>query len=199
MNLDLLTALMAFAFVTSITPGPNNLMLMSSGASFGVKRTIPHILGVALGFVFMLIVVGFGIMQLFDRYPVSYSILNYGCAVYLIYLAAKIATATATSEQGEDTQGRDPMSFFQAVLFQWINPKAWTMALTAVTLYAPNRSIESLLIVATIFGIINLPSVGIWAVLGQQLSRVLTNSFRFKLFNLSMAILLLLSLYPAFV
>lgn len=196
MNLDLLTALTAFAFVTSITPGPNNLLLMSSGASFGVRRTIPHILGVALGFVFMLILVGFGLMKLFDQYPISYYVLKFSCAIYLIYLSAKIATAP--SQESTLETDRNPLSFLEAASFQWINPKAWTMALTTVTVYAPSQSFNSLVIVAAIFGIINLPSVGIWAVLGQQLSRVLTNKIRFKTFNVTMALLLLMSLYPSF-
>jgi len=195
MNLELLTALIAFAFVTSITPGPNNLMLMSSGASFGIRRTIPHLFGVVLGFVFMLILVGFGLMKLFDQYPLSYDVLKFGCATYLIYLAVKVATAPAKDSSLET--GRSPLSFLQAASFQWINPKAWTIALTTATVYAPSQSFNSSVVVAVIFGIINLPSVGVWAVLGQQLSRLLTSKIRFRAFNISMAFLLLVSLYPS--
>lgn len=194
MSYELFTALMAFAFVSSITPGPNNLMLMTSGANFGFRRTIPHMLGVGLGFVFMLILVGVGLIQVFDLYPVSHQILRIVSIIYLVYLAYKIATASGP--EGDVKSSATPMTFMQAVLFQWVNPKAWTMTLTAVSVYSPTRGIESILLVAFIFGAINLPSVSVWTVLGLQLRRILTNASRLKAFNVSMAVLLLFSLYP---
>lgn len=196
MSFDLLIALTAFAFVASITPGPNNLMLMSSGASFGLRRTIPHILGAVVGFVFMLILVGFGLIKLFEQYPASYDVLKFACSIFLFYLAVKIARAAPLESTIEPD--KNPLSFFGAAIFQWINPKGWTTALTIVTVYAPNQNIESLAIVAVIFGLINLPSASLWAVLGQQFSRVLTSKIRFKVFNIMMAGLLLISLYPSF-
>ncbi|PTX54077.1 threonine/homoserine/homoserine lactone efflux protein [Litoreibacter ponti] len=193
MTFEIFTALAAFAFVSSITPGPNNLMLMASGANFGFRRTIPHMLGIALGFVLMVFLVGIGLVQVFDRYPVSHTILKLASAVYMTWLAWKIANA-APPKQGE--AGGTPMTFLQAAAFQWVNPKAWAMALTAITLYAPDRSLAAVALVAMIFGAINGPSVSTWTVLGQQMRRVLTNPTRLRIFNISMALLLMASLYP---
>ena len=191
---DLLLALIAFAFVSSISPGPNNLMLMSSGANFGFKRTIPHMLGVGLGFTFMVVLVGIGLMQLFNNYPVMYQILKYVSVSYLVYLAYKIATASKPDNSQNDKA--KPITFIQAAAFQWVNPKAWTMALTAISVYSPSQQMESIAIVALVVGLVNLPSVSLWAVLGQQLSKILSTNSRLRTFNFSMAGLLLLSLYP---
>jgi len=193
MTYDLFLALALFAFVSSITPGPNNLMLMASGANFGFRRTIPHMLGVALGFVFMVLLVGAGLVQVFDAFPVSYTVLKVVSVVYLLFLAWKIANA-APIEAGTDA-GR-PMTFVQAAAFQWVNPKAWAMALTAISAYTPSQTLVAILMVGVIFGAINLPSVSSWTVLGQQMARILTNPRRLTLFNWTMAILLVASLYP---
>lgn len=194
MQFELITALMAFAFVSSITPGPNNLMLMASGANFGFRQTIPHMLGVALGFTLMIVLVGVGLVQIFDAFPVTYKVLRIFSITYLLYLAYKIATAAAP--QGTQISKKTPFTFVQAALFQWVNPKAWTMALTAVSVYSPTRSVETIVIVALVFGVINLPSVSVWTVLGQQLKAILTNTVRLRLFNFTMAFLLVGSLYP---
>jgi len=193
MTYHLLTALIAFAFVTSITPGPNNLMLMASGANFGVRRSIPHMSGVALGFVFMLILIGLGLAKLFDIYPASHTILKVASIIYLSFLAWKIATAAPPDDT---TENKSPMTFVQAAMFQWVNPKAWTMALTAVTAYAPSQTFTATLLVAAVFGAINWPCVGFWTVLGQQMRKVLTSRKRLRAFNIFMAVLLLASLYP---
>ena len=193
MTLELLSALAAFAFVSSITPGPNNLMLMASGANFGFRRTIPHMLGIGLGFTIMVMFVGAGLLQVFDAYPISYSILKVGSVFYLVYLAWKIATA-APVKYGQSA-GK-PMTFLQAAGFQWVNPKAWAMALTAVTVYTPDTSLWAIGLVAMVFGAINLPSVSTWTLLGQQMAKVLTNPARLRIFNGSMAALLIASLYP---
>ena len=193
MTYDLLAALALFAFVSSITPGPNNLMLMASGANFGFRRTIPHMLGVALGFVFMVLLVGAGLVQIFDLLPVTYTLLKIGSVLYLLYLAWKIAHAAPASPQ--DQAGR-PMSFLQAAAFQWVNPKAWAMALTAISAYTPGRTLAAILLVGLIFGAINLPSVGSWTLLGQQMARFLTSPTRLAVFNWTMAALLVASLYP---
>jgi len=193
MTYELLTALVAFAFVTSITPGPNNLMLMASGANFGFRQTIPHMLGVGLGFVLMVVLVGVGLVQIFDAYPVSHTVLKVVSVGYLLYLAWKIATAAPP--RGTEKAGT-PMTFVQAVLFQWVNPKAWAMALTAVSVYAPSQTLGAIALVALIFGAINLPSVSSWTILGQQMRRLLTNPRRLRAFNMVMAVLLVASLYP---
>ncbi len=193
MNYAILLPLATFAFVTSITPGPNNLMLMASGANFGFKRTIPHMLGVALGFVFMAFLMGLGLAELFEKWPWLHSVLSVVSVVYLVWLAWKIANS-APPKPGE--AAGTPMTFLQAAAFQWVNPKAWAMALTAVTIYAPGDTALAMLIVASAFGAVNLPSVSVWVLLGQGMQRILTNNARLRAFNWTMAVLLVLSLYP---
>jgi threonine/homoserine/homoserine lactone efflux protein len=194
MTPELLAALAAFAFVSSITPGPNNLMLMASGANYGYTRTIPHMLGVALGFTLMVTLVGIGLMQVFDRYPITYDLLRVCSVLYLLYLAWRIATAAAP-HAGEPARGR-PFTFLQAAAFQWVNPKAWTMALTAISVYAPSHSLYASVWVAVVFGAVNLPCINVWTVLGIQLRRLLNNPMRLRVFNIGMALLLVGSLYP---
>ncbi|MBM7068708.1 LysE family translocator [Actibacterium sp. 188UL27-1] len=194
MTYELLLALASFAFVSSITPGPNNLMLMASGANFGFRRTIPHMLGVGLGFVLMVVLVGLGLAQVFEVYPFSHTVLMVLSITYLLYLAWKIATAAPPADTAETAEKR-PITFLQAAAFQWVNPKAWTMALTAVTVYAPDKTMLTILMVAVVFGLINLPAVSSWTVLGQKMRLVLTNPKRLRLFNWLMAGLLIASLY----
>ncbi len=193
MTFDLVPALATFAFVSSITPGPNNLMLMASGANFGFPRTVPHMLGIGIGFSLMLLLVGAGLVQIFDAYPISHHILKIGSAVYLLYLAWKIANA-APVRKGEDIG--TPMTFLQAAAFQWVNPKAWSMALTAVSVYTPDTTFAAIALVALVFGAINLPAVSTWTIVGQQMARFLTNPARLRTFNWTMAALLVASLYP---
>ena len=188
--------LLGFAFASSITPGPNNMMLMASGANFGVRRTVPHMLGVSIGFAVMIALVGMGLVGLFEAWPPAFTVLKVVSALYLIWLAWKIATSPAPSAQGADTDGR-PMTFMQAALFQWVNPKAWTMALTAIAVYAGSRSIPAVLGVAAVFGAINLPTVGVWAAMGQYLRRWMTDDRRRRAFNWGMAALLVGSLVVA--
>ncbi len=188
--------LATFAFVTSITPGPNNLMLMASGANFGFRRTIPHMLGVALGFVFMAFLMGIGLAELFEEFPWLHTVLTVVSIVYLLWLAWKIANA-APPEPGA-AKGT-PLTFLQAAAFQWVNPKAWAMALTAVTIYAPGDTALAIFAVAAVFGAINLPSVSTWCLLGQGMQRVLTDQRRLSVFNWTMALLLVLSLYPVLI
>lgn len=190
---DIVIALVAFAFVSSITPGPNTLMLMASAANFGVRRTVPHMLGVGIGFTVMVVLVGLGVAGIFAAWPPAGLILKVVSVAYLLWLAWKIATA-APPRPGA-AAGR-PFTFLQAAGFQWVNPKAWTMALSAVTLYAPGREVGSVLFVAMVFGLVNLPSIGFWAGLGAQMQRFLTSTVRLRRFNLVMAALLVASLYP---
>ncbi|MEY3308129.1 MAG: hypothetical protein RLZZ413_2167 [Pseudomonadota bacterium] len=193
MMLETLPALALFALVTSVTPGPNNLMLMASGANFGFRRTVPHMLGVGLGFVLMTFLVGIGLAGLFQTYPLAVTALEVVSVVYMLWLAWKIANAAAPKDR---QAGGTPMTFLQAAAFQWVNPKAWAMALTAITVHAPDRSLWAVALVAVIFGAINLPSVSLWTLIGQQLRRVLTNTRRLMIFNWTMAGLLVLSLAP---
>lgn len=195
MQLEILTALVTFAFVGSVTPGPNNLMLMSSGANFGIWRTMPHFLGIGFGFVMMVILVGTGLVQVFRLYPVSYEVLRWLSIAYLSYLAWKIATSKSSLAQA---RGR-PLTWLQAALFQWVNPKAWAMALTAVTVYAPSQSLAAVALIAFVCGAINMPSIFIWVVMGSKLQRYLATGARLQRFNYAMAALLLATLYPVVV
>ncbi|SLN20093.1 LysE family translocator [Pseudooctadecabacter jejudonensis] len=198
MSYEIFIALSAFAFVSSITPGPNNTMLMASGANFGVWRTLPHMLGVGIGFSVMIIMVGMGLMQVFEAYPVTDRILKIVSVVYLLWLAFKIATAAPRLPDAPETGGT-PLSFFQAGAFQWVNPKAWTMAVYAITNYATvdgARSFVAVGMVALAFGIVNIPCVASWTILGQQMRRFLTSPGRLRTFNWVMALLLVATLYP---
>lgn len=193
MTYELLFALSAFAFVSSITPGPNNLMLMASGANFGFMRSIPHMLGISIGFMVLMLLTGLGLAQVFDLYPVSHTILKVLSAAYMLWLAWKIANAAPV--QKSEAAGV-PMTFFQAAAFQWVNPKAWAMALTANTVYVGGLGIGVLALACAIFALVNLPSVSFWTMAGQQMARFLTNPARLRAFNWTMAALLVVSLYP---
>ncbi|SHM68638.1 Threonine/homoserine/homoserine lactone efflux protein [Roseovarius litoreus] len=193
MSLELLTALVAFAFVTVITPGPNNLMLMASGANFGFRRSVPHMLGIGLGFPSMVFLVGIGVMQLFDLWPPSYLILKVLSVAYLLYLAWKIANAAPPKEAR--SEGR-PLTFVQSAAFQWVNPKAWSMALSAITLYATSRDLAAVLWVAGTYVAVSTVSTTSWTVLGQQMRRLLNSPAKLRLFNRVMAGLLVATLIP---
>ncbi|MDF1728172.1 MAG: LysE family translocator, partial [Sulfitobacter sp.] len=151
MTLPILTALLGFAFVATVTPGPNNLMLMTSGANFGFRRTLPHMLGIVGGVSVMALLVGAGLMALFDAVPALNLLLKVVSVAYLLWLAFKIATAAPVEERNAESR---PMTFLQAATFQWVNPKAWAMCLSAITLYAPDRSILSVAIVAGAFALV---------------------------------------------
>ena len=193
MNTDVLPALALFAFVSSATPGPNNLMLMASGANFGFRRSIPHMLGISVGFMVMLFAVGSGLVQIFDRFPVIYDVLKIASVIYMLWLAWKIANAAPVTKSAE---AGAPMTFLQAAAFQWVNPKAWAMALTAITVYVGDAGLIWLGAGALIFAFVNLPSVSMWTVAGQQMQRFLTNPRRLRAYNWTMAALLIASLYP---
>ncbi|MEM7075037.1 MAG: LysE family translocator [Pseudomonadota bacterium] len=193
MTYDLLAALFVFAFATVITPGPNNLMLMASGANFGFRRTVPHMLGIGLGMPAMVVVVGLGMMRVFELWPPSLTILKVLSVVYLLYLAWKIAHA---APPGQAEAGGKPLTFLQSAAFQWVNPKAWSMALTAITLYATGRDLPAILIVAGTYVLMSGVSTTSWTALGQQIGRVLTNPARLRAFNVTMALLLVATLVP---
>lgn len=193
MQLELLIGLATFALVSTITPGPNNLMLMSSGANFGFKRTLPHMLGIGVGFSFMVMLVGVGLVGIFELFPASYTVLKVLSITYLLYLAFKIATAGAPSAGKE--KGK-PITFLQAAAFQWVNPKAWSMALSAVSVYAPSTNISSIVIVSLVFAMMNMPSTSVWTVLGKQMQRYLTSHKRLRIFNGVMGLLLVASVVP---
>ncbi|KPW87346.1 Threonine/homoserine/homoserine lactone efflux protein [Pseudomonas congelans] len=198
LSFDLLLAFTLFAFVTSITPGPNNMMLLASGVNFGFSRTMPHMLGISVGFFVLVLAVGFGLGSVFKAWPVLYTILRYVGAAYLLYLAWKIATSGPASDN-VDSQGK-PLSFMSAALFQWVNPKAWIMAIGAISTYTPMQGyFYNVVVISAVFALINLPSVGVWAGFGSLLRNVLRDPLGLRIFNGVMAALLVASLYPLFI
>ena len=195
MTYEILIALIGFAVASSITPGPNNLMLMASGANYGMRRTLPHMLGISLGHAFMVAMVGIVLLQVFETYPILNIILKVVSAAYMIWFAWKIANAVPP--EAKKVTGK-PFTFLQAAAFQWVNPKAWFMAITAISAYAPQDQgiVMGSLIVAVVFAVVNLPSITIWAWMGVQVRRWLGSARRLRIFNVSMAVLLVVSLYP---
>ena len=192
--LDSLLALILFGFVSSITPGPNNLMLLASGVNFGIRRTIPHMLGIGVGFALMVVLVGLGFGQVFARYPDLHVALKIVGTLYMVYLAWRLANGGGI---GDSQRPKQPMAFLQAAAFQWVNPKAWAMAVSAIAAYTvPDHYTLSILTIAVVFGAVNLPSVSCWALFGLALRRVLSNVRIIRIFNVSMALLLIASLFP---
>ncbi len=194
MTHESLIALALYALVTSVTPGPNNLMLLASGVNFGFRQTIPHMLGIALGFTAMVALVGFGLGAVLTLFPIVFNVLRVLALVYMVWLSWKLASSGSLGSG--DAKAR-PMTFIEAALFQWINPKAWAMALTATTLYTvPDMYYLSVILVAGTFGVVNLPSVSCWAGFGVALRGFLSVPARLRIFNVGMALLLLLSTLP---
>ncbi|MBV8250502.1 MAG: LysE family translocator [Comamonas sp.] len=191
-----LLPLAMFAFVSSVTPGPNNVMLTASGATFGYRRSVPHMLGICLGVVVMVLLIGAGLGQLFEAEPRIYTLLKYLGAAYLIWLAWKIARAGGV-DQGQS--GSRPFSFWQAAAFQWVNPKAWIMAVGVVATYTPREGFfANLMLSAIVLGLVNYPSISVWTLFGSTVGRALRTPQALRAFNGLMAGLLLLSLVPIF-
>ncbi|MGL4490002.1 MAG: LysE family translocator [Rhizobiaceae bacterium] len=187
-------ALFGFAFATSITPGPNNMMLFASGVNFGFRRTIPHMLGIGGGFFTLLIAVGLGLGALLEASPMLHLALKVLGGAYLVWIAWKIGN---THEIGEAKTSAKPMTFLGAAAFQWVNPKAWVMAIGGMAAYAdPDNVTWSVLLVAAVFAVVNVPCVSTWAGFGSVLREWLSVPPRLKWFNISMAVLLLISLWP---
>ncbi|WP_273792259.1 LysE family translocator [Brucella anthropi] len=196
MSIEIFLALLVFAFVSSVTPGPNNLMLLASGVNFGFRRTIPHMLGIGAGFFILLLAVGFGLGALIETVPSFYTVLKFAGGAYMLYLACKIAMSRSIGE-AKHRDKAEPMTFLQAAAFQWVNPKAWVMAITGIATYANHENYYvAVLLVSTAFAIVNLPSVSVWAGFGTLLRNWLSDPVRLKWFNLIMALLLVLSLWP---
>ncbi|MDP4968418.1 MAG: LysE family translocator [Burkholderiaceae bacterium] len=188
-------AMAMFALASSITPGPNNMMLLSSGVNYGFKRTIPHMLGISSGHLVLLLAIAAGLDQLFQLFPLGYQIMKGVGFCYLLYLAWRIAFSTTPLKRGE-TKGH-PSGFFGAALFQWVNPKALLMAITYFSNYMPiDASITFIFLTCLMFTVINLPCLGLWVLLGTQLERVLSQPRQRQVFNLVMALLLVLSMVP---
>ncbi len=195
MSLDTILALTIYAIVTSITPGPNNLMLLASGVNFGFARTIPHMLGISLGFGVLLGAVGLGLGAALTAFPALHLALKIAGGAYLLWLAWKIGSARSMTKS-RDAAGK-PMTFLGAAAFQWVNVKAWVMAVTAMAIYTnPARPFLSVAIIAVVFTALNLPCVSLWAAFGQALRGFLADPARLKWFNIFMGIALAATLWP---
>ena len=203
MAAELLTSLCLFAFVTSITPGPNNAMLFASGVNHGIRRTLPHLLGVTLGFTFMQLAVGLGVGVLFEALPGLYSSLRALGLAYMLYLAWRIAnstppeTAPQPEQSGAPQKSGRPMTFLEASAFQWVNPKALMMCITAASTYAPpDQPIMGALVVTGVFFVAGMPCVALWVLLGRLMRGLLQSRRRLLAFNWAMALLLVASMAP---
>jgi len=193
----LLIALVVFAAVMAFTPGPNNVMVLSSGLTYGLRRTLPHIAGIAIGVSFMVAAMGIGLGAIFTAYPVLQTILKYAGIAYLIYLAFVIAMSESVAP-GQDNQ-RGPMAFWAAALFQWVNVKGWVMAIGIVTAYSAIATFPwNIAMQAALMFIMGGLSSLVWAFFGSSLRRILTSRGAVRGFNIVMALLLLMSLYPVF-
>ncbi|MFN3500319.1 MAG: LysE family translocator [Pannonibacter indicus] len=197
MTPDLIAAFILYAFVSSITPGPNNTMLLASGVNFGLGASLPHILGINIGFSILVLSCGLGIGALFELWPALHDVLKYAGALYMAWLAWKIARSGAPQTAGAKPK---PFTFLQAAAFQWINPKAWIMAIGAIAAYTPaDGFFTNVLIITLLYSLTGGPSSLAWATAGTLLRGFLANPKRLQVFNIAMALLLLASLYPVMI
>jgi threonine/homoserine/homoserine lactone efflux protein len=191
----LLGPLVLFAAAMTLTPGPNVVLVTASGANFGFRRTVPQMLGITLGFGFMVVVAGFGLAGLVHAEPRLHTLLKYAGAAYLVYLAWRIAQADA----GRGTSGgAKPIGFLKAALFTWMNPKAWVSVLGALATYTTvgGDVLWETSVIAAVLAAACLVSCGIWAGFGAVIGRFLAHPRARIAFNWSMAALLVLSLAP---
>jgi threonine/homoserine/homoserine lactone efflux protein len=195
--LDVLVTLSSLALVASITPGPNNAMLAASGANYGLRRSIPHVIGIALGFALMIFLIGLFLGEVFQRSVVLREILRWAAAGLLVYVAWKIATARGL---GTESAATKPFSFLQAASFQWVNPKGWAMG-TAITAQFVNAdaALQSALLIALVFVVVAATSSACWLLLGHAIGRLLKTSNNLLWFNRAMAAIILLCLVLLFI
>jgi threonine/homoserine/homoserine lactone efflux protein len=197
MSQPLLMAFVLFAAVMFFTPGPNNIMVLSSGLTYGFRRTLPHIAGITIGFAFMVGAVGLGFGTIFLAYPVLQTILKYAGAAYLIYLAVVIAMSEPVTP-GQDNR-RGPMTFWGAAMFQWVNVKGWVMVIGTITAYAGIASFPwNIVIQVALSLLLGVASTSTWTLSGSSLRSLMTSPRAVRAFNIVMAVLLLASLYPVF-
>ena len=196
MTINSALALLGFAFVMSITPGPSNFLLLASGVNFGLARSVPLWLGISLGFLTMVFMVGLGLGRVLTSFPLVYSALKLVCVAYVLWLAWKIARSRAIGS-GTADELESPISFVQAALFQLVNPKAWAVALIVTISYTDQSNyLVSLVVTIGLFAIVNLPSIGVWLLSGVALKRLLGQGRRIAVFNIVMAGLLVGSMVP---
>ena len=181
--------LATYSLVMSITPGPNNVMLTASGANFGFRRTVPHLLGISLGVAVELLLVCAGLGALFTRWPYFQTVLSWVGAAYLIFMGWKLLRSRGLSPNVAEAE---PITFWQATLFQFLNPKAWVMTLTAAALFLPAEwgVIRGSAYVVCMMVLVNLPSIAVWALFGSSMRRFLEQPSRRAMFNGAMALAL---------
>jgi threonine/homoserine/homoserine lactone efflux protein len=197
MSQPLLIAFVVFATVMFFTPGPNNIMVLSSGLTYGFRRTVPHIAGISIGFAFMVGAAGFGFETIFLAYPLLQTILKYAGAAYLIYLAAVIAMSEPVTP-GQDNR-RGPMTFWGAAMFQWVNVKGWVMVIGTITAYAGIARFPWNIVIQVLLSLLlGVMSTSTWTLSGSSLRPFMTSPRAVRAFNIAMAVLLLASLYPVF-
>jgi threonine/homoserine/homoserine lactone efflux protein len=197
MHFEVLPAMALFVFVASVTPGPNNTMLLASGVNFGYKQTLPHLLGISVGHFILLMAVGNGLEAVFNIYPVTYQAMKIIGVSYLMYLALKIIRSN-TLESDQAKQAR-PLSFIGGAAFQWVNPKAWMMSIGFFSTYMPEESSMTFVTLSCLmFSLINFPTISLWAGLGTKMVHYLQNIRLRTMFNWMMALLLIISMIPAF-
>lgn len=193
--METLLPLIGYVVVSTVTPGPNNLMVLTSGANFGLSRTWPHIFGIALGFPVMIFALGFGLGFVFDAYPIIHQVLKYVAFAYLLWIAWKIALA-GRPETGE--AGAQALTVLQAAAFQWVNPKAWALVFGAMALFTTtdgNKAVE-VGVIAALFGAACVPNGVVWALFGRAIAGFLEDDRQRFWFNIVMAVLLVVSVLP---
>ncbi|MCC7252451.1 LysE family translocator [Hyphomicrobium sp.] len=197
MPADLLLALVGYAIASSITPGPNNLLVLTSGLNHGVPRSLPLIVGISLGFAFMVIVVGIGLGSLIHSNPGFHAAAKALGVAYMLWLAWKVATSAPSLNAGDDTRAVRPLSAATGAVFQWVNPKAWAVALSATAAFsAPEAGLSGLAWVASVFVVIALASLSAWAAFGSFMRRLVDSPSHVRTFNIVMALFLVASALP---
>ncbi len=195
MSHELWIAASLFATVSLITPGPNNTMVLTSGVNFGLQRTLPHLLGICLGFGLMQVLVGLGLHGLLGQYPIALELLRYVGGAYMLWLAWKLARSRTAP--GEALHRARPLGFWGAAAFQWVNPKAWVMCMTAMSAYLPvDATAVQVLLLGSLFTLLGIPCVGSWAAFGSGMRQFLQDPLKLRIFNNAMALLLVASLVP---
>lgn len=193
--MDYLISVALFAISSSVTPGPNNIMVMTSGLNFGIRRSMPLLIGICVGFTAMLLLVGLGFGQLFTLFPQLSLIIKVIGTAYLLYLAWLIARS---SNVGETNQQVKPIGFIKGALFQWVNAKAWVVSVGAISAFTTmgENFFSQNMTIATTFFIISFPCVGIWLMFGSMLRQFLDNTAYLRRFNITMSLLLVGSVLP---
>lgn len=196
-TLTMLLSIATFTITSAITPGPNNIMLLSSGLTFGYKRSIPHMSGIIVGFPLMVMLIGLGMGYIFEKFPSLLMLLKYVGAAYLIWMAYKIANNHSAYEVDESKQSQ-PFTFLQGAMFQWVNPKAWIMAMTAMSIFITNdeNNILQVFIISTIFFLSAILSSSSWTVGGVFLKKFIKDAKAVRILNTILALLLLSSILP---